>query len=33
LRRHRRARDAAREKGSDQLPLLPSEPVTPIERK
>ena len=33
LRRHRRARDAAREQGSDQLPLLPSEPVTPIERK
>jgi len=33
LRHHRRPRDATREKRSDQLPLLPSEPATPDERK
>jgi transcriptional repressor NrdR len=33
LRRHRRSREASREKGSDQLQLLPSEPVTPNGRK
>src|SRR6202051_5138053 len=31
--RHRRPRDTTREKRSDQLPLLPSEPATPDERK
>ena len=33
LRRHRRSREASREKVSDQLQLLPSEPVTPNGRK
>jgi transcriptional repressor NrdR len=33
LRHHRRPRDATREKRSDQLSLLPSEPTTPDERK
>jgi transcriptional repressor NrdR len=33
LRVHRRPRDTTREKRSDQLPLLPSEPATPDESK
>src|SRR6202167_1032977 len=33
LRHHRRPRDTTREKRSDQLPLLPSDPATPDERK
>ena len=33
LRRHRRPREAVRDKRGDQLPLLPADPATPNERK
>jgi transcriptional repressor NrdR len=33
LRRHRRPREAGRDKRGDQLPLLPADPSTPNERK